>query len=197
MAVFRAGFCDPSVDTNVWCGNRVALLGIFMVYLCAVQSICLSSHSACFTYGTGELIVVTFCVESLLQALCCRLSDAAVCEFQLLVELYEHYYQRLVKRKEELYLTLPVELIETANLTCFSHWCCSWLGVWHHFKRRESQWVMHNVKWGVTNAGGLGFSKQVIFYSGNKHTHLLSSCCISAVPPPQERSYVSDWGVHK
>ena len=121
MAVFRAGFCDPSVDTNVWCGNRVALLGIFMVYLCAVQSICLSSHSACFTYGTGELIVVTFCVESLLQALCCRLSDAAVCEFQLLVELYEHYYQRLVKRKEELYLTLPVELIETANLTCFSH----------------------------------------------------------------------------
>ena len=28
-----------SVDTNIWCGNRVALLDIFMSYLCAVQSV--------------------------------------------------------------------------------------------------------------------------------------------------------------
>ena len=50
-----------------------------MSYLCAVQCMCLSSLGA-----TGELIVITFCVESLLQALCSRQSDEAVCEFQLL-----------------------------------------------------------------------------------------------------------------
>jgi hypothetical protein len=33
-----------------------------------------------------------------MQALCCRLSDAAVGEVQLLVELYEHFQQRLVKK---------------------------------------------------------------------------------------------------
>jgi hypothetical protein len=70
-----------------------------MGYLSEVQSVRLSSHSACFTFGTGELIAIKFCVESLLQALCCRVTDAAVGEVQLLFELYEHFQQRLVKKK--------------------------------------------------------------------------------------------------
>ena len=72
-----------------------------MGYLCEVQFVRLSSHSACFTFGTGGLIAMTFSVESLLEALCCRVSDAAVGEVHLLFELYEHFQQRLVVKKKK------------------------------------------------------------------------------------------------
>jgi hypothetical protein len=46
-------------------------------------------------------------------------SDAAVDEVQLLFEMYEHFQLRLVVKKRELCLTLPIDLIEMANLFAF------------------------------------------------------------------------------
>jgi len=153
-----------------------------MSYLCAVQSVCLSSRSACFTFGTDEFIAIQFCVDNLLQALCCRLSDAAVGEVHLLVELYELSTAACKKRnctwpclysslRWQTYLLFSVTLQLIRSVTDST------------LREHESEWVMHNVKWCVTNARGSDLSQRVIFDSGNKHTRLVSSCCISAVAP--------------